>query len=326
MRLAGRWGPNTIEDQWTQFSALGGWLLADLSGRERALTELVAAELRDLVDRFTPDSSAAVTYMQGSTSLGGSRLKIPATGMRIRRADGTLAGTALLYKPAAGMTTLSSLAAQGDLRHFARMQGVARPARRPAAILFADLEGSSSLARRLSTAGYFALGDGLCECRPMRRGRRRPGRPPCRRRCRCVLPRRHRGLGVDGRARMYHRGARASRRDVRGGHPQRAGARRRGARLRTPLGLDRLVGQITTSGRSEATGLGDEVNEAARIEACASGGRTLASKSLIEGLAPDDAAALAIEPDGVSYERLADLSTATEKARRDAPAIAVCDI
>jgi hypothetical protein len=68
------------------------------------------------------------------------------------------------------------------------------------------------------------------------------------------------------------------------------------------------------------------VNEAARIEACASGGRTLASKSLIERLAPDDAAALGIEPDRVSYERLADLSTATEKARRDAPAIAVCDI
>jgi class 3 adenylate cyclase len=114
--------------------------------------------LRDLVDRLTPESSEAVTYMQGSTSFGGSRLKIPAIGIRIRRAEGTLAGTALLYKPAAGMTTVSSLAAQGDLEHFARMQGVARPARRPAAILFADLEGSSSLARRLSTAGYFALG------------------------------------------------------------------------------------------------------------------------------------------------------------------------
>jgi class 3 adenylate cyclase len=38
------------------------------------------------------------------------------------------------------------------------MQRVAKPARRPAAILFADLEASSPLARRLSTASYFALG------------------------------------------------------------------------------------------------------------------------------------------------------------------------
>jgi class 3 adenylate cyclase len=74
------------------------------------------------------------------------------------------------------------------------------------------------------------------------------------------------------------------------------------------------------------TALGDEVNEAARIEACASGGRLLASKNLIERLDPGDAAALAINPDGLNYTRLADLSTATEKARQDAPAIAVCEV
>lgn len=44
------------------------------------------------------------------------------------------------------------------LWHFERMQSVAKPGRRPAAILFADLEASSPLARRLSTASYFALG------------------------------------------------------------------------------------------------------------------------------------------------------------------------
>ena len=38
------------------------------------------------------------------------------------------------------------------------MQGVAAAGRRPAAILFADLEGSTSLGKRLSTARYFALG------------------------------------------------------------------------------------------------------------------------------------------------------------------------
>ena len=44
------------------------------------------------------------------------------------------------------------------------------------------------------------------------------------------------------------------------------------------------IGNITTSARFEVTALGDEVNEAARIEACASGGRILASKPLVERL------------------------------------------
>ena len=91
-------------------------------------------------------------------------------------------------------------------------------------------------------------------------------------------------------------------------------------------GSTAYVGWITTTGRSEVTALGDEVNEAARIEACASGGRMLASKNLIERLDPRDATALGIDADGMTYTPVADLPTATEKARRDAPAIAVCEL
>ena len=86
------------------------------------------------------------------------------------------------------------------------------------------------------------------------------------------------------------------------------------------------VGQIATTGRVEVTALGDEVNEAARIEACATGGRALASKALLERLDSDDANRLGLDPDRVTYRLLADLGTATEKARRDAPALAVCEI
>jgi class 3 adenylate cyclase len=74
------------------------------------------------------------------------------------------------------------------------------------------------------------------------------------------------------------------------------------------------------------TALGDEVNEAARIEASATGGRTIASKALIERLDASDAEILGIQPANVTYTPLADLATATDKARRDAPSIAVCDI
>ena len=86
------------------------------------------------------------------------------------------------------------------------------------------------------------------------------------------------------------------------------------------------MGNISTVARSEVTALGDEVNEAARIEACATGGRLLASKPLVERRDADDAAALAIDPEEVTYTQLADVTNATEKARRDAPAIAVCEL
>jgi hypothetical protein len=46
----------------------------------------------------------------------------------------------------------------------------------------------------------------------------------------------------------------------------------------------------------------------------------------MERLSPRDAAALSLDPDRITYTPLADLPTATEKARRDAPAIAVCEV
>jgi len=86
------------------------------------------------------------------------------------------------------------------------------------------------------------------------------------------------------------------------------------------------MGRIITAGRSEVTALGDEVNETARIEACATGGRTLASKLLLERLNHADADALEVDLRRTVYTLLTDLPTATEKARRDAPSIAVCDL
>jgi hypothetical protein len=38
------------------------------------------------------------------------------------------------------------------------------------------------------------------------------------------------------------------------------------------------------------------------------------------------AAALDLDPDQVTYTTLGNLTTATDKARRDAPAIAVCQV
>ena len=68
------------------------------------------------------------------------------------------------------------------------------------------------------------------------------------------------------------------------------------------------------------------INEAARIEASAVGGRILASKQLLERLSRIDAAAIDIDTELIAYTQLGDLDTAPEKARRDAPSIAVCDL
>ncbi len=223
------------------------------------------------------------------------------------------------------MATIAAMTADSDPGHLERMQLVARAARRPAAILFADLEGSSPLARRLSTASYFAFGRRLVRAADQ-----------------CVIEAgglvgRHVGDGVvafflsettgseSAAARACITAARSLRLAV-NGVAERSGLHREDVVLRIGLhwGSTLYVGNITTRGRTEVTALGDEVNEAARIEACASGGRALASKDLIERLEAKDAAHLKIDPDRLTYTTLGELKTATDKARRDAPAIPVC--
>jgi len=327
-RLSAPGGPNTVEHQRQQFAKLGSWALADLSGGRDALRELVDPVLREMVDDLPAvEPVSMLSFATRASGFGSSQVTAVATAVRVHAADGRLAGTALLYKPAAGMATLATISAGGDLGHFDRMKQVARAARRPAAILFADLEASSSLSRRLSTAAYFALGRRLVTAAD-----------------RCVvdaggLPGRHVGDGVvafflvetAGSESAAARACITAARDLRlalGHVAEYSGLTTADVVLRFGLhwGSTLYVGQIATPGRSEVTALGDEVNEAARIEACATGGRALASKGLMERLEPDDATALGLDPDHVTYIALADLATTTEKARRDAPAIAVFEV
>jgi class 3 adenylate cyclase len=323
-----RTGPTAIDAARQGLAQLGGLVLADTPGGYEELSGLVDPRLRDIVDELRPtDRVFAYSGAIGGYGLEGSRPTLAFTAVRIRDDEGRLAGTAIVVKPEASMSVLATLAAQGDLQHFDRMQRVAKASRRPAAILFADLESSSPLARRLSTASYFSL-----------------GRRMARAADRCVIDAgglvgRHVGDGVvafflaetagseSGAARCCIQAARALREamiDV----AARSDLAPEELIMRFGLhwGSTLYVGQIATSGRMEVTALGDEVNEGARIEACATGGRALVSKALIERLEPEDAAALDLDPDHITYTPLADLSTATEKARRDAPAIAVCEV
>jgi class 3 adenylate cyclase len=301
-------------------------VLAATQGGRTALRELVDPCLRDLVDEL-PDAEAlpAHSNQRNASRAWGMNLGVWSTGIQVRDASGRLAGIVRLTKHAAGMAITQSLTAGVDLRHFERMQDVITADRRPAAILFADLEASSPLARRLSTADYFDLARRLVRAADQ-----------------CVvdaggLVGRHLGDGVtafflaevlgseSAAARAAIDATRALRHaavDI----AERSGLAPDDVVLRFGLhwGATLYVGLIKSVARAEVTALGDEVNEAARIEACASGGRALASKALVERLNRTDLDALDLER--VNYTPLGELATATDKARRDAPAIAVCDV
>jgi hypothetical protein len=160
MRMQWHGGQWPLEINRRSFAACGQWVLADTPGGREELRELVDPRLRDIVDELSPmEAPAAYTIpFQGVYTGAGAPVYTFATVVRLRDGEGQLAGTAFISKPAIGMATLARITAMGDLRHFERMEQVARPGRRPAALLFADLEASSPLSRRLSTAGYFALG------------------------------------------------------------------------------------------------------------------------------------------------------------------------
>jgi class 3 adenylate cyclase len=329
VRLSWPTGPIVLEACRRSLAALAPWMLADCPGGRDQLIESLDPRLRDVLDGVSAERSPGARSLvwRGLYRPGGPGFDLPTIWLRIHDADGRLAGSVGISKPGAGMHTLAMLAATADERQLTLMQHVAKAGRRPAALLFADLEGSSQLAKQLPTASYFALGRRLIRAadeRIVTRG---------------GLPGRHAGDGVvafflsagagseSAAARSCIEAARAISRAL----PQvaaQSGLAPEELVMRFGLhwGAALYVGQIATSGRAEVTALGEEVNESARIEACATGGRTLASKVLLERLDPGDAAALGLRPERMTYIPLAELPTATEKARRDAPSIAVCEV
>jgi len=307
--------------------AIGPMMLADLSDRSGEVRERVDPRVADRLDGVEPSTDEVVSLTGGATGRLDRPTWIQGTISRLRDADGRCRGAVIVWKPAVPMTTLGGMAYDKDLGHLERTQVVARAERRPAAILFGDLEGSSALARTMSTAGYFNLvrrvvratdqsivdhggvvgrhvGDGVV----------------------AFFPTETSG-GESGATRSCIEAARAIR-NVMMDVAERSGLDAEMLVLRFGLhwGSTVYMGSINTAARAEVTALGDEVNEGARIEACATGGRILASKPLVERLSRSDAAAIDVDPDRVGYTQLADLATATDKARRDAPAIAVCEL
>jgi class 3 adenylate cyclase len=185
---------------------------------------------------------------------------------------------------------------RGDARLFERMDRVSDPARRSAAILFADLEASGDLSRRLSSRVYFELIRDLTG-------------------------------DFDGSESAAARAAVEAARAIRVGSgdlgPDDVTVK---LNIGVHWGATLMVGQVATRGRLEVTALGDQMNEGARIEAAAKDGTILASKDLVERLDAEDAHATGLDPDALISTPLAELDGVSDKAIRDAGAIPVTAI
>lgn len=243
--------------------------------------------------------------------------------LRINDDDGQFLGTLVVYRPTLRESLLLRLG-RGDQELFERMDRVSEPARRTAAILFADLEASSAQSRRLSSRGYFelirdltALIDNSILAQDGITGK-------------------HAGDGGSAlflTADFEQSESGAARAAVEAARRIRDGSARLGpddVTIKVNVGLHwgstLVIGQIATQGRLEVTALGDQMNECARIEAAAVDGAILASKDLIERLASSDAEATGIDPDLVSYATVGELVGTSDKVARDAGTIPVAAI
>jgi class 3 adenylate cyclase len=243
--------------------------------------------------------------------------------LRIDDRSGQFIGVLRLARTSLPDSLLARLG-RGDRGLFERMDAVREPARRPAAILFADLGGSSALSRRLSSRGYFDLiGDvtGLIDAAVIARD---------------GIVGKHAGDGgsalflaadFGGSESAAARAAIEAARTIRDGASDLcSGSVSVQLNIGLHWGSTLMVGQVATTGRLEVNALGDQMNEGARIEAAARDGVILASKDLIERLDAEDARATGIDPDAIAYTPLGELDGATGDAIRDAAAIPVTAI
>lgn len=296
--------------------------------RELADAGELAAALEDVEPLPPPPVWAfPMTLVERGASAG----RVWCYTVRLHDSDGGCIGIVRLYS--VGLPArLLALAARGDEELFARMAEVADAGPRASAVLFADLDSSGLLSRRLAGAAYFqlisAIGAGVDAAVIDRHG----------------IVGKHAGDGatafflveqlgsqsaaaraaIETAYRLPDVVAAAANELAEAGVPVDAVACRMNVGVH--WGASLFIGRLATRGRLEVTALGDEVNECARIEQSARDGQLLASKTLLERLSADDARALGIEVETQVYRPLAELPGAARKATRDAGAVAVTEL
>ncbi|GLZ44301.1 hypothetical protein Acsp06_04860 [Actinomycetospora sp. NBRC 106375] len=313
--------------------------------REMLTPDAVETLRRDLHPRLDDPSGehAPLWVLPLELRMGSRQRGIGMLGVTLRQADGSPLGAVLIYAPLLPARVLA-LVSEGDEAMFTRMADLSEPAQRPAAVVFADIDGSGPLSRRLPTEVYFELIRGVTTAFDELVGRHGG------------IVGKHAGDGASAYFLAESHGAdsdaaAAALRVVQTlpdvvadvvADLAETGADIAVADCRMNIGAhwgaDLFIGQIVTGGRLEVTALGDEVNECARVEQVATGGQRLITKTLVERLDDGAAADLGLRPRGMTYRMLADLSRdgaaaagttgakAGLKAERDAGSLAVHDL
>lgn len=316
-------------DRWLRTN--GPFLLEAAEHGRDELAELLHAREAQILEKCDPRAAPCGWSSTFDFSRNEFFGRVNYVAQRVHDADGELLGYLFLYAldvPA----SIAALLVRGDRAMHERMAALVQPGQRSLAVLFADLEGSGSLSRRLASPVYFrlvrdirtALEAAVAECGG--------------------IVGKHAGDGVtalflaeqlgsdSGAARAALETARNLPDSAHNVAASLAGeglpVDADGCRLKVAVhwGPSLYVGQVASQGRLEISALGDEMNEAARIEQTAQGDQVLASKTLIERLGEDDASALGLDPKRVAYRALAEIEGASEKAKRDAGSVAVADV
>jgi class 3 adenylate cyclase len=322
----------TAESQLNAFFHHLPLVIDSTEGGKEAIKEMVGPELAPYVDDLEPREMPPLRVDEMDYIRPGMEpTTVRFVAFKLFSNDGDLLGHVELYGSALPARILA-LVARGDEGMFLRMADLVEPGRRSAAVLFADIQDSGSLSRRLPSAAYFTLIraiitaiDGVVTSHKGIVGK-------------------HAGDGASAFFLAEHLGsssgaARAAIETARG-IAQAAGTAGKEIADQTGLfdpseikvnvgvhwGGKLYMGQLVTGGRLEVTALGDAVNECARIQGTARNGTALASKNLIEHLTESDAHGLGLDPDGVVYRPLGEIPGAGDKTKRDAGSIPVTSL
>src|SRR4051794_24819604 len=261
-------GGVTLASQRAVFEELAPSVVGAMPDRH-ALRDTIDSRLHDLLEGVEAAPPPAMWSTRIAVNFGDRTTPLDVLVVTLRDDAGQVIGGATISKPGVGGAAVAVLAT-GDPLLFDRMLRFLEPAPRSAALLFADLESSTPLGRRLSTHAYFAL---------MRRLFWRADRSIV---AAGGIVGTHVGDGITAYFLAEDAGSEsaAARAAIETAVALRADAAAAAERshldpadvvLRVGLhwGARPYIGRLLTTGRTEVTALGDEVNEGSRIEACA---------------------------------------------------------
>ena len=316
--------PDSVLHFLEQFGPYAAW---DAERRGTQLHRIVPQELSPLLETVAPEEAplawgTTFRYMPPNR-VTEDGYPVDVLFVRLFDADREI-GAAALFD--IGVPPhLVALLARGDRGMYERMARLVEPGHREAAILFCDLHGSGTLSRRLPTAEYFSLVSRLW--RGVDEAVSRYG----------GIVGKHAGDGatafflaedVGGRSAAARAALLTARAIHEVGEDVFRNVTADGCLMKVGLhwGPNLFMGQLVPGGRLDVTALGDEVNEAARIQEAARAHQTLASKQLLEGLTAAHAQELDVATSSLSYRLLSEVAPDAEKIVRDAGTLAVAEV